>query len=92
MKIIFESSDMNEQMLDYVAEKILVHLNKTTFYNNKNQSKQYMNITQTAEYMNVSSNTLKSKFIPLGLNSVLTDGIERFDKTDCDRFMEAHKR
>lgn len=55
---------MNEQMLDYVAEKILVHLNKTTFYNNKNQSKQYMNITQTAEYMNVSSNTLKSKFIP----------------------------
>lgn len=42
--------------------------------------------------MNVSYNTLKSKFIPLGLNSVLIDGIERFDKTDYDRFMEAHKR
>jgi hypothetical protein len=77
-------------MLEQLAKKISSYLYKNKEPENFTQ-KRYMNITETAKYMNVSYNTLKSKFIPLGLKSTLIDGIERFDKEDCDCFMDIHK-
>lgn len=91
MKIQINELELNNDELERLTIGIAHHLKMHATFK-KNENKRYMNITETAKYMNVSYNTLKSKFIPRGLTSVLIDGIERFDKIDCDRFMNAHKR
>ena len=80
---------ISDTTINRIATQIACLINEKK--DNSSFEKRYLNISETAKYMNVSYNTLKNKFVPMGLKSILVDGIERFDKLDCDKFMEINK-